>query len=140
MPNKILIIGQAPPEQKQKLPYDTTMLYNWFEEVGIKKSDAKDTFEFDAVYDKFPGKDASGNHIQPSLKEMNEYFNRSLKQKISNHDKIIVLGKVAYNFLVSINALENKKFIELMHPSFRNIGKYKQEKKQLIEKLKEFIQ
>ena len=33
MNTKILIIGQAPPAVGQSLPYDTTMLYDWFLET-----------------------------------------------------------------------------------------------------------
>lgn len=38
---KILIIGQAPPLQKQDVPYDTTMLYEWLSEIGISKEKAQ---------------------------------------------------------------------------------------------------
>lgn len=51
--NKILIIGQAPPAVNQRVPYDTTLLYDIFEWVGIDKEQAQNMFDFDAVYNKF---------------------------------------------------------------------------------------
>jgi len=51
---KTLIIGQAPANQKQTYPYDTTQLYDWLNEIGISKEEAQNLFTFDAVYDKFP--------------------------------------------------------------------------------------
>src|SRR6185312_4933999 len=54
---KILIIGQAKPAVEQEYPYDTTMLYSWLKEQGISKLHAQHIFEFEAVYQEFPGYD-----------------------------------------------------------------------------------
>ena len=82
MERRNLIIGQALPAVKQEYPYDTTMLYDWLNEVGISKEEAQNIFEFDAVYDKFPVFDSKGGHLKPTKDQMEEYYERSLRDKI----------------------------------------------------------
>jgi hypothetical protein len=54
MNKKILIIWQAPSLKKQDFPYDTTMLYDWFDEVWISKEKAVSICDFEAMTDKKP--------------------------------------------------------------------------------------
>lgn len=135
--NKILIIGQAPPAVKQSLPYDTTMLYDWFEEIGISKIDAVNIFLFDAVYDKFPGSSSSGGHLKPTESQMNDYWDRSLKDKVENAESILVLGSCARDFLQTKNIQKKMEFI--IHPSKRNYSLYIRTKLQILNKLSNLI-
>lgn len=127
-----MILGQAPPAVKQSVPYDTTMLYDWLELVGISKEDAQKQFIFEAVYDKFPGYDDKGGHKKPTFVQFKEYWSRSLEDTFNSCDKVIVLGAVAFNMLrlhfdVNMNKdfcecgnLNGKPFLYLPHPSKRN--------------------
>lgn len=135
MNTKILIIGQAPPLQKQKVPYDTTMLYEWLEECNISKEQAQKIFIFDAVYNKFPGFE-NGKHKKPSLEEMDSYFPQ-LKDKIESVNKVWILGNVAFDYLSG--KLSNKKVLYTMHPSRLNFNRYKNNKEKLVKLIKNFI-
>jgi uracil-DNA glycosylase len=139
MNTKILIIGQAPPFVKQGLPYDTTMLYDWLKEIGINKNEAQQLFIFDAVYDKFPGFDEKGGHKKPSLKQMEEYWERSLKEKVQNTEKIWILGNVAYDFLIPLKEVYQKRVIKTIHPSKRNLSIYQSKKEEILNKIKWLI-
>ena len=122
--NKILIIGQAPPIKKQAIPYDSTMLYDWFSEVGITVDEAQKVFDFEAMTDKIPQVGANG-HIPPSEVEMAEYFQRVLKEKVSKADKVILLGASPRNFFnVKKFFTEEGKMLSLIHPSKRNSKMY----------------
>lgn len=140
---KILIIGQAPPLQKQEFPYDTTMLYEWLSEIGIDKIPAQYMFEFEAMTDKLPDVDSNG-HKPPSEEEMMEYFNRVLKDKIGNSDKIILLGASPRNFFGKKNFFQRYdkngfKVLSLIHPSKRNSKMYNDNKEKLLTLLKDLI-
>jgi uracil-DNA glycosylase len=136
---KILIIGQAPPAVKQTVPYDTTMLYEMLEWVGITKEQAQEIFEFEAVVDKFPGHGENG-HLVPNLKDITEYYNKTLKLKIEKAERIIVLGKVAENSLKSLNAFQNKtSVLYMIHPSRMNMGRILAKKIEITNKLEQFI-
>ena len=137
MKNKILIIGQAPPAVKQSLPYDTTMLYDWLEELGINKYKAQDIFDFDAVYDKFPGFSDNGGHLKPSKEQMYDYWERGLKQKVDNAKSILVLGSVAKDFLKDRNI--NKPTAFVIHPSKRNTWLYNKNKDSILQKIKNLL-
>jgi len=137
MENKILIIGQAPPAVKQSLPYDTTMLYDWLEELGINKYKAQDMFDFDAVYDKFPGFSDNGGHLKPSKEQMYDYWERGLKQKVDNAKSILVLGSVAKDFLKDRNI--NKPTAFVIHPSKRNTWLYNKNKDNILNKIKSLL-
>lgn len=140
---KILIIGQAPPAVEQTVPYDTTFLYSWLSECNIDKDTAQQMFIFDATVDKFPGHTKS-NHIVPLKKDMNEYWERSLKEKVKAADRILVLGGHAEKFFkvktetMFLNLL-NIEVLYLIHPSKRNIFKIRQIKNELISNLHNFI-
>lgn len=136
---KILIIGQAPPYQKQEVPYDTTMLYEWFNDVGIDKNTALQMFDFDAVSNKFPGFTETGGHKVPSKEDMDAHYRTLLKYKIEQSDKIIVLGAVAWSYLSDKINTKNKKILKLMHPSTRNRALYNKNKTQIIEQLKSIL-
>ena len=97
---KILIIGQAPPAVKQATPYDTTMLYEILEWVGISKDSAQDLFDFDAVYNEFPGWE-NGKHRVPTKLEMEYHWDKVLETKVQLANKVILLGNVAKNFINS---------------------------------------
>ena len=137
MERGILIIGQALPAVKQEYPYDTTMLYDWLNEVGISKEEAQNIFEFDAVYDKFPGFDSKGGHLKPTKDQMEEYYEKKLKNKIENCKSILVLGNCAKEFLLT---KEIDKPIEFtIHPSKRNSHLYNKNKENVISKIKNII-
>ena len=135
---KILIIGQAPPAVKQGVPYDTTQLYDWLKEVGVDKDAAQELFDFDAVYDKFPGF-ANGGHAIPTKEQMEDYWKRSLKEKVVNHQKIWIVGKVAYDFLSTKKEMKDKKIIKTIHPSKRNLDYYKRNKIEIINSISSLI-
>lgn len=136
---KILVIGQAPPAVKQKLPYDTTMFYDWLSDIGISKERAQNLFDFDAVYDKFPGYSESG-HKTPSDSQMNEYWERSLRDKVLKSSKIWVVGNVAMKFLTDKeNFISEKKLLFTMHPSKRNMDAFRKVKPVMLERIKRFI-
>lgn len=138
---KILVIGQAPPAQAQEVPYDTTMMYDWLQELGISKEQAQEMFEWDAVYDKFPGFTWAGQHKIPSKQQMDEYWNRELETKIMSVDKVWLVGRVASEYFWSKEKTWscNLKVHETMHPSLRNIHKYKLCKDDFLAGLKQFI-
>ncbi|AGO47541.1 uracil-DNA glycosylase [Cellulophaga phage phi4:1] len=143
MSTKILIIGQAPPIQKQDIPYDTTMLYDWLSEVGISKDKAQDMFEFEAMTDKIPEVTEFG-HKPPSDLEMKDYWKRVLCDKVDQSEKIILLGACPRNFFKKDKFFErydNKRFkvLSLIHPSKRNYKMYNDNKEKLVSLLKDII-
>lgn len=138
MNTKILIVGQAPANQKQQYPYDTTQLYNWLAEVGVSKEQAQELFIFDAVYDKFPGFDSKGGHLKPTREQMDEYWERDLKYKVDSVDKILLLGNVSKTYFAQ-KEIKNKEIYTLIHPSTRNIGIYNQNKESILSTLKKIV-
>lgn len=136
--DKILIIGQAPPAQKQLLPYDTTMLYDWFEQLGISKNDALDIFLFDAVYDKFPGFNSNGGHLKPNEKQMEDYWQRELKSKVDNCKSILVLGACARDFIRTKSI--DKPIAFVIHPSKRNYNIYTKNKDSILKRISNLVQ
>lgn len=140
---KILIIGQAPPAVEQKVPYDTTMLYVMLSWAGVSMHQAQDMFEFDACSDKFPGF-GENSHKVPTVEEFNAYMDKSLFKKISDADKIIVLGNVARDYLYEHHKakveLNFKKVVQLIHPSKRNYHRIMQDRTRITEKLKTILQ
>jgi uracil-DNA glycosylase len=115
------------------------MLYEWLEECGVSMEQAQDIFDFDAVYDKFPGYNVKGGHATPTYEQMLEYYNRSLREKITKYNKIIILGNVAKMFLLSTNSLLGKHILYLIHPSRLNFNLYQRNKETIISNLKQFI-
>lgn len=136
--DKILIIGQAPPAVTQGVPYDTTMLYSWLEEIDISKEQAQELFTFDAVYDKFPGHGQTG-HLKPTQEQMEEYYHRSLQHTLINHRKVVVLGAVAKEFLRLKMIAATHQVLMFMHPSTRNYAQFQKQKVHILRSLKEFI-
>jgi uracil-DNA glycosylase len=140
--SKILIIGQAPPAVKQIVPYDTTMLYEILEWVDITKEEAQNIFEFDAVYNEFPGRDKlTGSHLQPTQQQMDLYWDKVLETKVQLANKVILLGNVARNFINSKPKTWscNTEFLELIHPSRLNYNRIIQNKEIITKQLKEFL-
>lgn len=137
---KILVIGQAPPAKKQKFPYDTTMLYYWLAECGIDMVDAQEIFEWEAIYDKFPGWNEVGGHNQPTKEQMDEHW-PILEAKIQGVDRVWLLGNVAENYFNSKPRTWscNLEVLKTIHPSMRNFSIYMRTKKELINKIKEFL-
>lgn len=138
---KILLIGQAKPAVEQEYPYSTTMLYDWLQECGISKEQAQDMFEFEAVYNKFPGRDPNGDHLKPTREQMDQHWDSTLETKIQMAEKIILLGNVAKNYFWSkpktwACSLE---VLELIHPSTLNFNLYQKNKTSILNNLKEFI-
>lgn len=139
---KILLIGQAKPAIEQEYPYDTTMLYEWLEECGVSKEQAQDLFEFEAVYNKFPGYNEKGGHAKPTREQMDQHWNETLEDKVILTNKVILLGKVAQEYFYSKPKTWscNLDILELIHPSRLNHNLFQKNKHTIIPKLKEFIQ
>lgn len=138
MNTKILLVGQAPAAVKQGVPYDTTQLYDWLQEVGVSKEQAQDIFIFDAVYDSFPGFDVNGGHLKPSKEQMDEYWDRSLFEKIKSVKTVILLGNVSRDYVLS-KGVKDVNYYFLPHPSKRNIGLYQKNKEQILSTLRTAI-
>ena len=136
---KILVIGQAPPAVAQSLPYDTTMLYEWLEEVGVNIHQAQSMFEWEAVSDKFPGFKMGGGHLMPSAEDMERHWENTLKTKVKCSDKVWILGGVAAEFLTSKDEVLEKRTLYTMHPSRRNRSMYKDRKESLINDIRNFL-
>lgn len=138
----MLIIGQAPAEKKQTVPYDTTYLYTMLDWAGIGKEDAQLNFDFDAAVNVFPGKREQGGHKAPGMADIEQYWNTSLKSKVEKAEKIIVLGDVAKKALCKLGLMEMKEadnILFLIHPSRRNTGRILKSKDAITKQLKEFI-
>lgn len=138
---KILIIGQAPAAVNQTVPYDTTMLYEWLDECGVSKEAAQSMFDFEAVYNSFPGHDAKGGHLKPSLSQMNKHWADTLQLKIEMADKVWVLGTVAKEYIDSKPKTWscNMGWLYTIHPSKRNADLFNRQRTELLARLKKFI-
>lgn len=135
--DKILIIGQAPPAVNQSLPYDTTMFYDWLNEIGIGKNEAQTMFDFDAIYDKFPGYNSNGGHLKPNEKQMEDYWNRELKSKVEKCKSILVLGSCSRDFIKTKSIDKPMAFI--IHPSKRNYSLYLNNQNNILNEIKNLI-
>jgi len=138
---KILIIWQAPALKKQIFPYDTTMLYNWFEKIWLSKEEAVEFCDFEAMTNKKPKIWKNWWHLAPWKKEMTEYYNSVLKEKIKNSDKILLLWKCPIKFFwfedfFIVEVKKWKTFFTLIHPSKRNILLYRNNKYKILEMLR----
>lgn len=139
--NKVLIIGQAPPFQKQKYPYDTTMLYEWLGMCGISKEGAQDVFIFEAMTNKFPGFDSDKSHLKPSINEMDAHWCEVLRPLINKYKKVVLLGRVSqcyYNSQPEALRTDIKR-LNLIHPSMRNYSLFQKNKDIIINELKSFL-
>jgi len=143
MTEKILIIGQSPPSPDvvQKVPYDTTMLYEMLSWVGISKDQAQNLFEFEALTDVFPGYAKMSGHKVPSSEAKAIYWDSTLKDKIANHSRIILLGRESQKYVEKRwpEKYNDKNTLCLIHPSIRNSGKIKEHKEIITNLLKTFI-
>lgn len=139
---KILIIGQAPPAVKQVVPYDTTMLYEILDWVNISKEAAQHLFELEACTDTFPGFDEHKNHLPPTIEQFMLHFNSTLKAKMEAADKILILGRVAFNRMHNPPAAElisKKEVMTMIHPSKRNRHFLLKDRAAITAKLNKFI-
>lgn len=118
---KILIIGQAPGKKEQKVPYDTTMLYEMLSWVNIDKNLAQKLFEFEAIYNEFPGSEGS-KHFKPTKEQMDKHWMNTLETKVQIANTVILLGKVAQEYFYSKPKTYscNLLVLEMIHPSYRN--------------------
>jgi hypothetical protein len=137
---KILLIGQAPPAAKQRVPYDTTLLYEILSWVGISKEKAQEMFEFEAVSDKFPGFLEKG-HKTPSQEDMDKHWSSTLESKVQAADKVWLLGNVARDYFYSKPKTWscNLEILETLHPSKLNYSRIHAQKEQLITKIESFL-
>lgn len=138
---RILIIGQAPPVNKQNIPYDTTMLYSWLLRIGISITDSKRLFDFEAIYNVFPGFDANGGHLKPTVEQMNKHWDDTLETKVQLADKIWVLGNVARDYINTKDKTWscNTEWLYTIHPSKRNYALFKKNEQSILNNIKEFI-
>lgn len=138
---KILIIGQALPAIKQELPYDTTLLYSWLEEIGISKQAAQGIFDFDAVFGSFTGFDSNGGHLKPNKDQMDNHWDSVLQTKVELADKIWVLGNVAKEYLSTKDKTWscNTEWLYTIHPSKRNWSLYEKNKASILKSIKDFL-
>ena len=139
--NKIVIIGQAPPNQKQQYPYDTTMLYDWLKECGLTKEDAQDVFIFEAMTNRFPGFDSNKGHLKPSINEMDAHWSEVLRPLVNQYKKVILLGQVSRDYYNSQpeRLRTDIKRLDLIHPSLRNYSLFQKNKESIINQLKSFL-
>ena len=135
---KILIIAQAPPLKSQTRPMDSTLFETWLKDAGYQFDNLEDVFEFEAVYDKFPGKTRYGAHRAPSKKQRDEHW-PVLETKILAAEKIWVMGNTAYDYVIDKILPLRKDFIWTMHPSRRNLHKYRQQKDEIIKLIKHLL-
>jgi len=134
---KILVIGQALPAVKQKYPYDTTMFYDWLIECGVSKEKAQEIFDFEAVYNKFPGFAQGGGHKVPTVEQMDEHW-PELESKLKSSDKVWILGNVAFDYIYSKPRTwaHNMHVIRTMHPSKMNLNRYRRDKEKILSQIK----
>lgn len=134
---KILIIGQAPGKREQKVPYDTTMLYEMLSWVGIEKDSAQHLFEFEAVSCEFPGSEGA-KHFKPTKEQMDKHWMNTLETKVQIANTIILLGNVARDYFYSKPRTYscNTQVFSLIHPSYRNRARINAGKEDIISILK----
>jgi uracil-DNA glycosylase len=141
IPRRVLFIGQAPPLQEQVLPYDTTQLWNWFKDIGLMEFQVLQMSTFDAMTDQPPELNKAGGHKAPKKAEMTRYHQVKLKGLIEEHTDIILLGKCPMKFFgieefyVSKD-VGGRTWHTLIHPSSRNIKRYRDDKDQIQAVLK----
>lgn len=133
---KILIIGQAPPIQKQEFPYDTTMFYDWLAECGISKERAQDIFEFEAISGHLRGVNKNGGHLKPLKSDMDKHWDEVLLPKLMNSEKVVLLGNASRDYFNTKNFIPHLKAYEIIHPSKRNVSLFRKNKNDIIITLK----
>lgn len=138
---KILVIGQALPAVPQQYPYDTTMLYDWLQELNVSKDSAQNLFAFEAVYAEFPGVNKNGGHLKPTKQQMLDHWNNTLETKIQMANRIWVLGNVAKEFIDRMPRTWscNSEWLYTMHPSRRNYYKFSLDKDSILNQISLFL-
>lgn len=132
--DKILIIAQAPPLKGQAKPMDSTLLSTWLKDAGFEFADLSEVFDFDAVYNEFPGKTSTGSHKAPSRAQMEAYW-PTLRDKVLKAKRIWLMGKTAHDFVYREKHRVigvGRRVITTLHPSKRNLHKYRQEKNEVV--------
>ena len=132
--NKILIIGQSPPNKPQQVPYDSTLLYVMLSWVNITKEQAQEMFEFEAISLINPGKHA------PKIADMKAHW-PDLEEKIQCADKVWLLGISAGNFFWKQPKTWscNLQVLYTMHPSRRNYSRIMKKKEEITQQLFSFL-
>lgn len=146
---KVIIIGQAPPKQKQTFPYDTTYLYDWLSDAGIDKEKAQTICIFEACYHTFLGTDDKGNHKKPTYKHFKEHWRDNLRGMVKDSTDVILLGGVARDFVLrklgyngprvkwgETVELYKRNFTVLLHPSKRNYSAIQDNKDKISKEFK----
>lgn len=133
---KILVIGQAPPEHIQEIPFGKTRLFKWLGEVGLDQQEALITIEFAALIGHFPGKGKKG-HLAPSQTEICRYRPELIKilqktdpkvivpvgllaiREVLNNKDALMTNSVGRSFSIAPLGLSGKKLkiVPLPHPS-----------------------
>lgn len=137
---KILIIGQAPSKREQKVPYDTTMLYEMLSWVGISKELAQKLFEFEAIYNEFPGSEGA-KHFKPTKEQMDKHWEETLETKVQMAYTVILLGNVARDYFNSKPRTYSCStlVLEMIHPSYRNRMRINESKEKIISTFREAL-
>lgn len=113
-------------------------------EVGITRNDAQQIFEFQAVYNEFPGRDAKGGHLKPTQEQMSHHWITFLQDRVAIYNRIWILGKIASDFIYD-RMSENrsiyygKHFLRTIHPSRMNFALYQKKKKEIINSIETFL-
>lgn len=138
---KILIIGQAPPAKPQEIPYDSTMLYDWLSEIGITKEQAQHLFIFEALVPAFTGRNNTNSGHKRPTKDIVLAHWPVLESHLHNVDKVILLGAVAADYYTRMPRTWSCTIKELflLHPSRRNLFKFRQNKAETLAQLNHFI-
>ncbi len=106
-----LIVGQAPPEKKYKLPFGKTRLYKWFKQIGLSEEYIIQNFEFEALVNKFPGKSSNGHKIPNSI-DIQKHLPKILKKLKNNKIKVMIpVGKLAIQYTLDDHNIELKDII-----------------------------
>lgn len=139
--SKILIIGQAPPAKPQGLPYDSTQLYDWLKEVGVSKEAAQELFIFEALVPAFTGRNnTNSGHKKPGKQDVLNHW-PVLEAHLQTVYKVILLGAVAADYYDRMPRTWSCSIQELylLHPSRRNVYKFRLQKETILSQLKTLI-
>lgn len=115
-------------------------------EIGVNKEQAVAIFDFDALSDKFLGKNKNGGHNVPKSEDIECHF-PSLYMKADKYKKVICFGRKAVNewargdfYSTSPSRFgEDIKVLSLPHPSRRNYMLLKNNWEQIVRLLNEFV-
>lgn len=106
-----LILGQAPPEKKYKLPFGKTRLYKWFKEIGFDENYIIQNFGFEALVDEFPGKSTKGHKI-PKNNDIQKHLPKILEKLKQDRIQVIIpVGRLAIQYTLNDYNIELKNTI-----------------------------